>query len=203
MPRISRVAFAGFPHHIYQRGHRQQQVFFCGADREDYLLTLAECRESLAMRIYAYCLMDNHVHLIIDPGESGANLSKAMKRLAGRHSRRMNAMHGWRGSLWESRFKCSPIQTDRYLLTCGRYIDLNPVRARMVDRPQDYSWSSYRSRAGIETCPWLDADPAIEALAKSLHSQTGVMVINRSRGRPRKTEPETKQAPFGACLWGK
>jgi putative transposase len=165
MPRLARIAFPHTPHHVYQRGHRQQPVFFCKADRDDYLATLAECRETLGLRLYAYCLMDNHIHLIIDPGIRGSHLSATMKRLAGRHARRMNARHGWHGSLWESRFKCSPIESERYLLTCGRYIDLNPVRARMVQRPEHFAWSSYRSRAGLTTSEMLDCDPALDALA--------------------------------------
>jgi putative transposase len=109
--------------------------------------------------------MDNHVHLIIDPGMDAASLGATMKRLAGRHARRMNLRNRWRGSLWESRFKCSPIQTERYLLACGRYIDLNPVRARVVERPESFVWSSYRARAGLTNCDWLDVDPATVALS--------------------------------------
>lgn len=233
MPRIARIAFPNLPHHVYQRGHNRQDVFFSIADREDYLRNLAECREELKLKVYAYCLMGNHVHLIIDPGDCESSLSLAMKRLAGRHARRLNLMHGWRGALWESRFKCSPIQTDRYLLACGRYIDQNPVRARMVDRPEQYSWSSYRSRAGLAHCGLLDPDPALLALAASttrrqeiyrelagvpleerevklireslqrnqltgtdefigrVERQTGVLVPNRGRGRPRKVPVET------------
>jgi putative transposase len=109
--------------------------------------------------------MSNHVHLMLDPGERPENLSLLMKRLAGRHSRRLNRLHGWSGSLWEGRFRCSPIDTDRYLLACGRYIDQNPVRARIVNRIEDYAWSSYRARAGLVECEWLDPDPAILDLA--------------------------------------
>jgi putative transposase len=165
MPRVARIAFAHTPHHIYQRGHRQQRVFFCDADREDYLRTLAECREAWGLRVYAYCLMDNHIHLIVEPGAQCSHLSLTMKRLAGRHARRINARHGWRGPLWESRFKCSPIESERYLLTCGRYIDLNPVRAKIVERPEQFAWSSYGVRAGFRHCDWLDIDPALNALA--------------------------------------
>lgn len=165
MPRKSRIVFANYPHHVVQRGHRQQAVFFSDFDRADYLQTLVECRESMGIRIYAYCLMDNHVHLIIDPGTDASSISATMKRLAGRHARRMNRRNCWRGSLWESRFKCSPIDTDRYLLICGRYVDLNPVRARIVTSPELFAWSSYRARIGLTICDWLDQDPALAALA--------------------------------------
>jgi len=167
MPRRARIAFANFPHHIVQRGHCRDDVFLCDFDRIDYLATLAECRETMQLKLFAYCLMSNHVHLVVDPGNNAANISRLMKRLAGRHARRLNLRNSWSGSLWESRFKCSPIETDRYLLTCGRYVDLNPVRAGIVATPGDFTWSSYRARAGIDPCQWLDPDPAIEALASS------------------------------------
>ena len=167
MPRKPRIAFANLPHHIVQRGHSRGDVFFGDFDRTDYLNTLAECRKSLELKLYGYCLMSNHVHLLVDPGTEASNISALMKRLAGRHARRINLRNSWSGSLWESRFKCSPIETDRYLLTCGRYIDLNPVRAGIVQSPEDYAWSSYRARIGMTPCEWLDSDPAIEALAET------------------------------------
>lgn len=167
MPRMSRIALPNLPHHIVQRGHSRRDVFFGDFDRTDYLNTLAECRVTLRIKIYGYCLMSNHVHLLVDPGADASNISSLMKRLAGRHTRRINLRNSWSGSLWESRFKCSPIDTDRYLLTCGRYIDLNPVRAGLVRAPADYAWSSYCARCGIINCEWLDLDPAIEALAET------------------------------------
>jgi len=109
--------------------------------------------------------MDNHVHLIVDPRDDPSNLSSMMKRLAGRHTRRLNAARGWSGSLWESRFKCSPIDSEFYLLACGRYVDQNPVRAHMVSTPYEYLWSSYRGRAGHIESPLLDLDPALDALS--------------------------------------
>jgi putative transposase len=165
MPRKSRIAVANYPHHIVQRGHRRNPVFFSDFDRNDYLGTLAECRAALQLKIYAYCLMTNHVHLIVDPGDQAANISALMKCVAGRHSRRLNSRNSWSGSLWESRFKCSPIDSDRYLLACCRYVDLNPVRAKLVTQPQEYPWSSYRARAGLASCEFLDIDPALSALA--------------------------------------
>jgi putative transposase len=167
MPRRGRIAFANLPHHIVQRGHCRKDVFLCDSDRVDYLATLAECRETLRLKVFAYCLMSNHVHLIVDPGDDAANISLLMKRLAGRHARRLNLRNSWSGSLWGSRFRCSPIDTDGYLLTCGRYVDLNPVRAGIVLVPEAYAWSSYRARAGISPCEWLDGDPAIQALAET------------------------------------
>jgi REP-associated tyrosine transposase len=167
MPRRARIAFANIPHHIVQRGHCRKDVFLSDFDRIDYLATLAECREALQLKVFAYCLMSNHVHLIVDPGEDAKRISALMKRLAGRHARRLNLRNSWSGSIWESRFKCSPIETDRYLLSCGRYVDLNPVRAGIVAAPEDFPWSSYRARAGLIGGAGLDPDPAIESLAET------------------------------------
>src|SRR5688572_31763512 len=116
MPRRSRLILPGFPHHIVQRGHRRSDVFMTEHDRSSYLQTLCECREAFALQVYGYCLMSNHVHLIVNPGSNPKAISQSMKRLAGRHARRMNARYEWKGALWESRFHCSPIDTERYLL---------------------------------------------------------------------------------------
>lgn len=87
-----------------------------------------------------------------------------MKRLAGRHTRRLNRLRHRTGTSWEGRFKCSPIESDAYLLACARYVDLNPVRARIVEQPEEYAWSSFRARTGLSACPWLDADPCFLSL---------------------------------------
>jgi putative transposase len=161
MPRHGRVIAPGYPHHIVQRGHNRQAVFFAEDDRSFYLATLCEFREKLGVQVYAYCLMTNHVHLIVNPGNDAANLSHLMKRLAGRHTRRLNRLRRRTGTSWESRFKCSPIESSTYLLACARYVDLNPVRAHIVDRPEDYAWSSNRHelalaivRGSIPTLPF-------------------------------------------------
>jgi len=167
MPRRARIAFENHPHHVVQRGHCRRAVFLSDADRSDYLATLVECRNAMGIKLLAYCLMDNHVHLVMDPGNDAASISATMKRLAGRHSRRLNRRNAWSGSIWESRFKCSPIDTDTYLLVCGIYVDLNPVRAGIARLPEHFAWSSYRSRAGLTTCDWLDVDPALQALART------------------------------------
>lgn len=165
MPRKHRIAIAHYPHHIVQRGHNRKAVFIADDDRLTYLATLREFRETLGLKVYGYCLMTNHVHLIIDPGDTAANLSLLMKHLAGRHTRRINRLGRRTGTCWEGRFKCSPIESDRYLLACTRYVDLNPVRAGMVAKPEDYLWSSYRARTGLLQCEWLDPDPCFLALA--------------------------------------
>ena len=148
MPRTSRIVVMGYPHHIIQRGHNRQVVFASEEDYQYYVDNLCEWKEKLGCKVYAYCLMTNHVHLIVDPGEDGGNLARLMKRLAGRQTRYLNKLEKRTGSLWVGRFKSSTISTNEYLLACCRYVELNPVRAGIVADPIDYRWSSYGSKIG-------------------------------------------------------
>ncbi|MCX5976954.1 MAG: transposase [Coprothermobacterota bacterium] len=167
MPRTSRIVVSGYPHHIIQRGHNRQAVFLADGDYRHYLKNLREWKDAYGCRIYAYCLMTNHVHLIIDPGEDERNLAYLMKRVSGRHTRYVNRLEGRTGSLWEGRFKSSLISADEYLLACCRYVELNPVRAGIVADPADYRWSSYGVKIGNRQEEWLDDDPCYLGLADS------------------------------------
>lgn len=166
-----RLVVVGYPHHIVQRGHNRKEVFARDGDRLAYLDKLRELREQLGLKVHGYCLMSNHVHLILNPGDEAANVSQLMKKLATQHTRRINYIDGRTGTAWEGRFKCSPIDSERYLLACTRYVDLNPVRAGLVHRPEDYHWSSYRTRIGLEPCDWLDPDPCYLALAATAEAR--------------------------------
>lgn len=165
MPRLSRIILPNRPHHIIQRGHNKQDIFLSDDDYLYYLENLNDWKQRLGCKIYAYCLMTNHVHLIIDPGPKAANLALLMKRVAGRQTRYVNRRYQRTGTLWEGRYKSSPIETDTYLLACCRYVELNPMRAHMVSRPEQYRWSSYRSKVGLAEWGGLDQDPCYEALA--------------------------------------
>ena len=164
MPRAARVILPNYPHHIIQRGHNRSVVFTTDEDYLYYLENLKEWKKELDCKIYAYCLMTNHIHLIVACGEKVENLGLLMKRVAGRQTRYVNKLEGRRGTLWESRFKSSPIEIDEYLLACCRYIELNPVRARIVDNPGQYKWSSYRFKVGGEEADWIDLDPCYQGL---------------------------------------
>ncbi len=165
MPRSSRLIVPGYPHHIIQRGHNRQTVFVSDEDYQYYLENLWEWKLKLGCRIYAYCLMTNHIHLIIDPGEDVENLGKLMKRLAGRQTRYVNKLEKRSGSLWEGRYKSSPISTDKYLLACCRYVELNPVRAGLVVSPAEYRWSSYAQKIGDSELLTIDYDPSYLGLS--------------------------------------
>ena len=167
MPRKARIVLANCPHHVIQRGHNRADVFAKDGDYHYYLENLSEWKAQLDCCVYSFCLMTNHVHLIVNPGDNPDNLGLLMKRVAGRQTRLVNRLANRTGSLWEGRYKSSPIETDRYLLACSRYIELNPVRAKMVASPEQYRWSSYCSKIGENDLSWLDRDPCYLALGKS------------------------------------
>lgn len=146
MPRQSRVIIPNTPHHIVQRGHNRQVVFSSDDDFTYYKENLNDSKLEFGCKIYAYCLMTNHVHVVIDPGDKPESLSLLMKRVAGRQTRYVNRLEKRSGSLWEGRFKSSVVSTQEYLLACCRYIELNPVRAAMTEDPSLYRWSSYRCK---------------------------------------------------------
>ena len=163
MPRTARVVVPNMPHHVVQRGHNRQVVFAEQSDYARYLTNLRELSEELEVRVYAYCLMTNHVHLLLGPGDKVDSMGWLMKSLAARATRYRNRLEERSGTLWEGRYKSSPVQTDSYLLACTRYIELNPVRAHMVPSAGAYPWSSYGQRLG-QTQRWIDLDPAYLAL---------------------------------------
>nr|WP_319392688.1 transposase [uncultured Desulfobacter sp.] len=140
MARMARAVAPGFPHHITQRGNRRQQTFFSDQDFKAYLDLMAEWCENYRVEIWAYCLMPNHIHLIAVPDtKDGLNL--AVGEAHRRYTRMINFREGWRGHLWQGRF-ASFIMEERYLLACTRYIEYNPVRAGLVECPEDWKWSS-------------------------------------------------------------
>lgn len=167
MPRSARIVIPNYPHHVIQQGHNRQTVFVGDDDYRYYLDNLAEWKEALECKVYAFCLMTNHVHLIIDPADKPENLGKLMKRIGGRQTRYVNRLEGRRGTLWEGRFRSSPIDRDSYLLACCRYVELNPVVAGMIDDPADYPWSSCRSKLDGGPYEWLDFDPLYLGMAES------------------------------------
>lgn len=167
MPRTARIVIPDYPHHVIQRGHNRQVVFSAVDDYLYYLDNLAEWKAIYECKIYAFCLMTNHVHLVINPGDNPENLGKLMKRVAGRQTRYTNCQEGRSGTLWEGRFKSSPIDSNSYLLACCRYIEMNPVAAGICNAPADYPWSSCRSKIADKQFEWLDLDPLYQSLAPS------------------------------------
>ncbi len=141
--RQARLVAGGMPHHVIQRGNRRQKVFFEKKDREFYLQLLEEKTKKYKVEVWAYCLMDNHVHLIVAPREEKA-LAQAIGETHKEYTRMINFRERWRGYLWEGRFK-SFIVDEKYLYAAIRYVERNPVRARIVNKAEEYEWSSARN----------------------------------------------------------
>jgi len=140
MARIARVVAPGYPHHVTQRGNRRQRTFFGAADYRAYLALMAEWCASQKVRILAYCLMPNHVHLVAVPREA-RGLARAIGGAHRRYTRRINFRKRWRGYLWQGRFG-SCVMDRKHCLAAARYIERNPVRAGLVTRAWKWPWSS-------------------------------------------------------------
>jgi len=136
MPRIPRVIAPGIPHHITQRGNRRMQTFISNEDYSTYIDLMAEWCRKLRVEVWAYCLMPNHIHMIAVP-ETEDGLRRAIGEAHRRYTRGINFREGWRGHLWQGRFASFPMD-ETYLLATARYIELNPVRARLVPNPFSY-----------------------------------------------------------------
>ncbi len=146
MPRKLRFFVPGVPVHIVQRGHSKNPVFFKDNDYSTYLDWLKEAAERYRCEIHAYVLMTNHIHLLASPSDT-EGISRLMQYLGRHYVPYVNYTYGTTGSIWEGRFKSNLIQSEQYLLSCMRYIELNPVRANMVNSPAQYRWSSYHYNA--------------------------------------------------------
>ena len=142
MARLPRLAVTGVPHHVILRGNNRQPVFVDREDREFFLAQLAELAQRERVQVHAYVLMDNHLHLLATP-ETAEGLPSLMQAVGRRYVRHFNDRHGRTGTLWEGRYRSTVIETERYLLACMVYIDLNPVRAGLVGQARDYPWSSH------------------------------------------------------------
>lgn len=157
MARPLRIQFCGALYHITARGDRREAIYEDDGDREMFLQTLANVIALHNWRCHAYCLMTNHYHLVIETPD--ANLSKGMRHLNGVFSQASNRRHRRVGHVFQGRFLGIIVDKDSYLLELARYVVLNPVRAKMVDHPGDWPWSSYAAMVGSTRAPdWLLTD---------------------------------------------
>jgi len=146
MPRKPRFFLPDVPVHIVQRGHSREPVFFEDGDYQAYLGWMKEAAERYDCAIHAYVLMTNHIHILSTPNDK-EGISRMMQYVGRRYVPYINLSYGTSGSIWEGRYKASLISDEQYLLICMRYIELNPVRANMMNSPGYYHWSSYRHNA--------------------------------------------------------
>ena len=144
MARRPRVAVPAYPHHIIQRGNNRQAIFFTEDDYHFYVAALQQAKSTCQCRLYAYVLMTNHVHLLVEPAQAEA-LGRFMQSVGRRYVRYINDTYQRSGTLWEGRYKSAVISRDEYLMMCSRYIELNPVRAGISRTAAEWGWSSYRA----------------------------------------------------------
>lgn len=170
MARHPRIVVPGVPLHIVQRGNDRRDVFHSAEDFERYLSILNEARTDADCVVHAYVLMSNHVHLVVTPNGDRAP-AQLMQMIGRRYVPWYNVRYGHAGTLWEGRYWSAPIDSDAYLLACMRYVDLNPVRACIVERPSDYRWSSYRANAVGTHDALVTRHPLYLALAESRELQ--------------------------------
>ena len=167
MGRYARQAIANIPYHIINRGNNRQVIFFGDDDYRFFLDALKAAKEKYPCKIYSFILMTNHIHLLLEAVEESRNLAYFIKHITQRYTQYINKYYKRSGALWEGRFKSSTISTDRYLLACSRYIEMNCVRAGIVNAPEDYHLSSYRTKIGLDDLEWLDYDPVYLGLGKT------------------------------------
>ncbi len=222
MPRLPRIVIPGLPHHVTQRGNRRQRTFFEDADYSTYLDLMDRSCQAFSVHLVTYCLMPNHVHLIVVPNDEPASLARAIGSGHEAYSRYLNFKHDWRGYLWQGRFH-SNVMDERYFLAAVRYVELNPVRAGLIEIPEAYPWSSVRAHLGFHSDPFLkpslvldtipdwrefltDSDErekirlhartgrplGSEEFVRSLERSTGLALLPKKPGRKRKIEPSNQ-----------
>ena len=196
MPRLARIVVPGFPHHVTQRGNRRERVFFGPEDFRFYRRLLAEAAQQASTEVWAYCLMPNHVHLMLTPrGENG--LRDTLAEAHRQYTRFINERHGWTGHLWQGRFGSVAMDED-HLESAVRYVSLNPVRAGLVKKASDWEWSSVRAHlAGVDdglvtVRPVLDRFPDFAGMLEI--ELTGIELNALRRA-------ETSGRPLGSKEW--
>ena len=160
MARIARIVAPGFPHHVTQRGSRRQQTFFTQSDYRYYIDLLKESKIKSEVSVWAYCLMPNHVHLIVVP-RTNDGLARFLGPVHRKYALAINHRMEWQGHLWQERFH-SFVMDERHLLAVVRYVELNPVRARLCHEARDWRWSSARAHLSERDDGLVDVDPMIE-----------------------------------------
>jgi putative transposase len=186
---MARVVVPGIPHHVVQRGNRRQQTFFSDDDYRYYLDLLSRWSEKSGLSVWAYCLMPNHVHLILVP-ETEISLACGIGELHRRYTRMVNFREKWRGYLWQGRFSSFPMD-DRHVVAAARYILLNPLRAQIVERVQDWPYSSLNAHLSGEDA-FVDVNglaPYIEDWESLLRQDMTEEELDKFRSHARNGRP--------------
>ncbi len=196
MARLARLVIPGLPYHVTQRGNRRGTTFFEDDDFLAYRELLADAARAAGASVWAYCLMPNHVHLIVVPGDMDG-LRATFANVHRRYARRINARYRWTGHLWQGRYG-AVVMDEEHLTHAARYVALNPVRARLCDRAEDWPWSSARAHlAGrddelVEVAPLLDRVGDFAAFLGSDEDQQATRALRMA---------ETTGRPLGDAAW--
>ncbi len=190
MARIARVVVPGLPHHIVQRGNRRQTVFFNDTDRKTYLDYLRIYAKPAGIHFWGYCLMDNHVHIIAVP-DTEDSFALGFGEVHRRYTRMITFREKWRGYLWEGRFKSYPL-SQPHVFTAMRYVERNPVRAKIVEKAWDYEWSSASVHIFKQNDPLLEDNFMISEIKdwklflseEDKQSDVSSLKMHVSNGRP-------------------
>lgn len=167
MPRTARIAPKKFIYHVLTRGNNKQEIFQDEEDFQKYIDILSNYKEKYRYKLYHYVLMTNHVHLVIEPTADGGDLSQIMKGINLSYVQYFKKKYQYTGHFWQDRYKSMIISRDEYLLACGSYVELNPVRAGMVKTPKDYLWSSYKANAYGKKDDLVDSSVVFGGLSTS------------------------------------
>ncbi len=188
MPRPKRIHYEGAVYHVTSRGNERRKIVVDDADRQVFLSVLAETQGHYGILCHSWVLMDNHYHLLLETPAS--NLSMAMKHLNGIYTQKFNRRHHRVGHLFQGRYKAIVMEKDTYLKELCRYVVLNPVRAKMVNKPEGWKWSSYRSTAGLEGAEkWLETAWLLGQFGKDMKGAQKAYRLFVADGVGRKTSP--------------
>jgi len=170
MPRIARIIAAGYPHHITQRGNNRTAVFFDDEDRQTYLKLLSGYAQKYHISIWAYCLMDNHIHLLAVP-ETETALSRGIGLTNLMYTQYLNRKLKQSGRIWQNRFFSCVVENDQYLWSVARYIERNPLKVALAASAESYSWSSAKAHIIGTNDPLLDATPWLSPQERSAYAE--------------------------------
>ena len=197
MTRIARLVVPGAPHHVTQRGNRGDRTFFEDGDYQFYLELLAEAVTKAGAEVWGYCLMPNHVHIILTPADTDG-VRRTFAELHRRYTKRINARNQWTGHLWQGRFGSVAMDED-HLVAAARYVSLNPVRARLVQQAQDWPWSSVRAHLAGRDDPVVRVAPVLNRVGDFADFLNGAFDEKMEFESLRRSE--TTGRPLGATRW--
>ena len=198
MPRTARASVGGMCYHVINRGNGRADVFHKDGDFQAFVDLIGLSCQRLPLEVFGYCLMSNHFHLVVRSADDG-DLSRWMQWLLTSHVRRYHRHYRSSGHVWQGRFKAFPIQADEHLLTVLRYVERNPLRAKAVDRAEDWMWSSLRWWSSRVRPDWLSNWPAVrprnwKQRVNQAESERELEAMRRSVNR---------EAPYGSDRWVK